>query len=50
MEGGLRRDSSSDMINIAQIYVPTMKVTFIKAPVIGTCLMNIPEGREPKNI
>ena len=32
MEGGPRSNSSSGMINIAQICIPTMKVTFIEAP------------------
>ena len=40
MKGDSRRNSS-DMINIAQICAPMMKVTFIEAPVIGTYLMNI---------
>ena len=32
MEGGPRSNTSSGMINIAQICIPTMKETFIEAP------------------
>ena len=44
MEGGLRRNSSSDMMNAAQVCVPTIRVTLQEAPMIGACLTNIREG------
>ena len=50
MEGSLRRNSSLDMINVAQISIPAIRMTLHKAPMIGTCLMNTREGRKPKNI
>ena len=48
MESGPRRNSSSDMMNVAQISIPTIRVALQKAPMIGTCLMNIWEGRKSK--
>ena len=48
MEGGLRKNSSSDMMNAAQISIPAIRMTLQKAPMIGTCIMNIREGGEPK--
>ena len=50
MEGGLRRNSSLDMMNAAQISIPAIRMTLHKTPMIGTCLMNTREGRKPKNI
>ena len=50
MEGGLRKNSSLDMMNATQVCIPAIKVTLQEAPMIGTCLMNIREGRRPKNI
>ena len=50
MEGGLRKRSSSDMMNAAQVCIPVTRVTLQEAPVIGTCLMNVREGRKLKNI
>jgi len=50
MKGDSRRNSSSDIMNVAQVSIPAIKMTFQKAPMIGTCLMNIREGRKPKNI
>ena len=50
MEGGPKRNSSSDMMNAAQLCIPAIRVTFQEAPMIGTCLTNIREGRKPKNI
>ena len=41
---------SSDMINTAQICTPAITVTFNEVSVIGTCIMNIREGGESKNI
>jgi len=49
MEGGLRKNSS-DMMNAAQVYIPATGMISQEAPMIGTCLMNIQEGRKPKNI
>ena len=48
MEGDLRRNSSSDVMNAAQVCTPAIRVTFQETPIIGTCLMNIREGRKPK--
>ena len=48
MEGDLRRNSSLDVMNAAQVCTPAIRVTFQEAPMIGTCLMNIREGRKPK--
>ena len=50
MEGDLRRSSSSDMMKAAQARIPATKVTLQEAPTIGTCLMNVQEGRKLKNI
>ena len=50
MEGGPKRDSSSDMMNAVQVCTPAIKVTLQETPMIGTYLMNIREGRKPKNI
>ena len=50
MEGGPRRNSSSDMMNAAQVCTPAIKVILQEAPMIGTCLMNTQEERKPKNI
>ena len=49
-EGGPRRNSSSDMMNAAQVCILATKVTLQEAPMIGTCLVNIRERRKPKNI
>ena len=50
MEGGLKKNSSSDMMSAAQVCVAAIKVTLQETPMIETCLMNIREGRKPKNI
>ena len=50
MEGGPRRNSSSDMVNAIQVLTPVIRVTLQEAPTIGTCLTNILESKEPKNI
>ena len=50
MEDGPRRNSSLDMINAVQVCTPAIRVTLQEAPMKGTCLMNIREGRKPKNI
>ena len=50
MEGGLRRNSSLDMMNAAQVCTPTIKVALQEAPMTGTSLINIRERRKPKNI
>ena len=44
MEGGPRRNSSSDMMNVAQVSIPATRMTLQEAPIIGTSLMNIREG------
>jgi len=48
MEGGPRKNSSSDTMNVAQVCILTIRVTIQEAQRIGTCLMNIWEGRNPK--
>ena len=48
MEGDPKRNSSTDVMNAAQVCTPAIRVTFQEAPMIGTCLMNIREGRKPK--
>ena len=50
MEGGPRRNSSSDIINVAQVCTPAIRVTLQEAPMIMTYLINVQEGRKPKNI
>ena len=50
MEGDLRRNSSLDMMNATQVCTPAIRVTLQKAPTIGTRLINMQEGRKPKNI
>ena len=50
MKGGSRRNPSSDMMNTAQISISAIRMTIQKAPMIGTCFMNIREGRKPNNI
>ena len=40
-KGGSRRNISSDMINISQIRIPTIMVTFQEAPVIRTSIINV---------
>ena len=47
MEGGPRR---SDIIDAAQECTTTIRVTLQEAPTIGTRLINVQEGRKPKNI
>ena len=50
MEGGSKRNSSSDMMNTAQVCILAIKVTLQEVPMIGACLTNIQEERKPKNI
>ena len=50
MEGGLRRNSSLDMMNAVQVPTLVIRVTLQEAPTIGMCLTNILESRKPKNI
>ena len=50
MESGSRRNSFSDMMNAAQVCIPVIRMTIREAPMIGMCLMNVQEGRKPKNI
>ena len=50
IESGPRRNSSSDMMNIAQVCIRAIRMTLQEVPMIGTCLMNIWEGRKHKNI
>ena len=49
-EGDPRKRSSSNMINAAQACILATKVILQEAPAIGTCLMNVQEGRKLKNI
>ena len=48
MEGDPRRNSSSDMMNAAQVCISAIRMTLQETPTIGTCLTNIPESRKPK--
>ena len=50
MEDDSRKNSSSDMMNAAQVSILATRMTLQEAPLMGTCLMNIREGRKPKNI
>ena len=50
MEGGPRRNPSSDMMNTSQISISAIRMTIQKAPMIGMCFMDIREGRKPNNI
>ena len=50
MEDGSRRNSSSEMMNAAQVSILATRMTLQEAPLMGTCLMNIQEGGKPKNI
>ena len=47
MEGGPRRNFSSDMMNVVQTRTPVIGVTLQEVPMIGTCLINI---REPSRL
>ena len=42
--------SSLYMINAAQVCIPAIRVILQEALIVGMCLMNIREGRKPKNI
>ena len=48
MEGGPRRNSFSNMMNATQVCISAIRVTLQEAPMIGTCLTNILERRNPK--
>ena len=48
--GGPMSNFSLGVINMAQICIPTIRVTFQETPVIGMCIMNIRKGGEHKNI
>jgi len=48
VEGGPRKNSSLDMMSAAQVHVLAIRVILQEAPTIGTCFMNIQEGRKPK--
>jgi len=50
MEGDPRKSSFSDIMNATRAWIPVTKVTLQEAPAIGTCLMNMQEGRKLKNI
>ena len=50
MEGGSRRNSSPDVTYAVQVCIPAIRITLQVAQMMGTCLMNIQEGRESKNI
>jgi len=39
VEGGLRRNSSSDMMNATQVCIIAIRVTLQETPMIGTCFM-----------
>jgi len=48
MEGDLRRNTSFDATNVAQVCILAIRVTLQKALAIGMCLMNIRERRKLK--
>ena len=48
MEGDPRRNTSSDMTNVVQVYTLAIKVSLQKALTIEMCPMNIREGRKLK--
>ena len=50
MEECPRRKSSSDMTSTTRVCFPTVGGTFQEAQKMNTCLMNIEEGKEHKNI
>ena len=50
MKSDPKKNSSSDMMNTVQVCTPAIRVILQETPMIGTCLINIREGRKPKNI
>ena len=48
MEGGLRGNPSTDLINVIQACILATKTALQEAPLMGTCRTNIPEERKPK--
>ena len=50
MDGGPSRNPSSDMMDASQVPIPATKTTFQGTPLMGTCLINVREGKKPKNI
>ena len=42
MEGGPKRNISSDKLGTTPVYILIIKVTFQEAPMIGTCIINVP--------
>ena len=46
----LRRNISSDKLNVDRVYILMIKVTFQEILVIGTCTINVQERWELKNI
>ena len=50
IDGGSRRNPSSDMVSASQVSTPATRTTFQETPLLGTCLINVREGRKLKNI
>ena len=48
VEGGPRRNSSSDMVNAARVPILVTRMTLQEAPLMGTCGMSIQKERKPK--
>ena len=48
MEGSLRGNPSSDLINAVQACILSTKMALYEAPLMGTCCTSIPEERKPK--
>ena len=44
-EGGPRRNTSSDKLGTAPVYIPIIKVTFQETPVIRTCIKTYKDDR-----
>ena len=48
MEGGTRRNSSSDMMNAAQVCTPAIRVTLQESPMIGHASCTYEKEGNPK--
>ena len=48
VEGGLRRNSSSDMVNAARVPILATRMTLQEAPLMGPCHVSIQKERKSK--
>ena len=48
VEGGSRRNSSSDMVNAARVPILATRMTLQEAPLMGPCRMSIQKERKSK--